>query len=87
MNSEREDIKAIYRGFLDIGASESTAVYCTAVRYRRKFPENDHSMAIADVFNILFPDVCRPTLRVVGDVTATPIDADQDVTASRLADA
>lgn len=87
MNSEREEIKAIYRGFLDIGASESTAVYCTAVRYRRKFPENDHSMAIADVFNILFPDVCRPTLRVVGDEAAAPIEADHNESTPQLADA
>lgn len=72
MSSERDEVKAIYRSFLEIGASESTAVYCTAVRYRRKYPENDHSMAIADVFNILFPDVCRPTLRVVGEEAITP---------------
>lgn len=67
MSSERDEVKEIYRSFLEIGASESTAVYCTAVRYRRKYPGHDHSMAIADVFNILFPDVCRPTLRVVGE--------------------
>lgn len=67
MSSERDEVKEIYQSFLEIGASESTAVYCTAVRYRRKYPAHDHSMAIADVFNILFPDVCRPTLRVVGE--------------------
>ena len=74
---ERNEVKKIYRSFLEIGASESTAVYCTAVRYRRNYPDTDHAMAIADVFNILFPDVCRPTLRVVGEDTAAETDIEK----------